>query len=588
MNNNTPKKRSTNSTEFKRNRAILLADEPVCHWCGIARASEADHLLEHDAGGSNSLDNLVPACKPCNARRGQAYRVRKEREKNGVLEINTHSSNDIFSPDQRKPPQPLNPIFSKGLKKSKQFGHDLPRLETITQSDGRSFAADIGDFSEKVLNVKLQPWQLRVLHGQTVLDDDGDFINRVSLVSVARQAGKTTAMAALIGWWLCTQGGHRGKPQTVITCSHQLDLSTALFKYLAPILQAKFNAKVSWSYGRMNLEMPDGAGGVGSTWLVRAATPSAGHGYSADLICVDEVWSVSEAAIDEGLLPSQRARKNPLMSMWSTAGTPDSKAMLRWREQGIRAIDAGTLGPLYFAEYSPPSNIDPMTPEAWVYANPALGHTLEMSVIESEAKAPNRNAFLRGSVNVWTSAHSGWLENGLWEACYYDGEVPPNGVLAIEQSVDENRYVGVRAVRVENKTVVTVAFDVDSMASMWAAVEREIETSPQLRLAITPALETHCPPKFERRRTIVGYRELLKWTLAVRSLIVENRVGQTGEKLLAEHCERATMIKHQGSVALSSTRSPGPIELARCMVWAVALESRPSNSAKPMMAVSNR
>jgi hypothetical protein len=159
-------------------------------------------------------------------------------------------------------------------------------------------------------------------------------------------------------------------------------------------------------------------------------------------------------------------------------------------------------------------------------------------------------------------------------------------VLAIEQSIDEARYVAIRAVRVENKTVVTTAFDVDNMAEMWACVDREVERGPQLRIAITPVLETHCPPKHERRRVIVGYRELLKWTLAVRSLIVENRIGQTGEKLLAEHVERAVMIKHQGSVALSSTRSPGPIELARCMVWAAALESRPSSSGKPLLVIS--
>ena len=573
------KQRAT--SEFKRNRAKLLADDPPCHWCGIARATEADHLLESDAGGTNDITNLVPACKPCNARRGQAYRVRKERENNGVLEMNTQSSGSFFSGNERKPPQVLNPLFLAETSELATTGHAQPRLETTTKSGALSHAAVIGDFSEKVLEVTLQPWQYRILHGMTELDPAGNFVNRVGLCSVARQNGKTTAMAALIGSWLATQGFGRGKPQTVITCSHQLDLSTALFKYLAPILGAKFNAKISWSYGRMTLEMPDG-----STWLVRAATPQAGHGYSADLICVDEVWSVSEAAIDEGLLPSQRARKNPLMAMFSTSGTPESKALLRWREQGIRAIDAGDHGPLYFAEYSPPSNIDPMTPEAWKYANPALGHTLDMRVIEAEAKAPNRNAFLRGSVNTWTSSHSGWLENGLWEACLFSGEVPAGGVLAIEQSIDEARYVGVRAVRVENKTVITTAFDVDNMAEMWACVDREVERGPQLRIAITPVLETHCPPKHERRRVIVGYRELLKWTLAVRSLIVENRIGQTGEKLLAEHVERAVMIKHQGSVALSSTRSPGPIELARCMVWAAALESRPSSSGKPLLVIS--
>ena len=84
------KQRAT--SEFKRNRAKLLADEPVCHWCGIARATEADHLLESDAGGTNDITNLVASCKPCNARRGQSYRVRKEREQNGVLELNTQKT----------------------------------------------------------------------------------------------------------------------------------------------------------------------------------------------------------------------------------------------------------------------------------------------------------------------------------------------------------------------------------------------------------------------------------------------------------------------------------------------------------------
>jgi hypothetical protein len=460
-------------------------------------------------------------------------------------------------------------------------GKNCPRLETTVNDEAQSFATEIGTFSRDILGVELMPWQLRVLAGQTAMDDAGDFINRVSLVSVARQNGKTTAIAALVGWWLATQGARRGQPQTVITVAHKLDLATALFKFLAPILEAKLGAKASWSYGRMELTMPDN-----SVWLVRAATPQAGHGYSADLIIVDEVWAVSEAAIDEGLLPSQRARRNPLMSQWSTAGTPESRAMLRWREQGIRAIDAGEYGPLYFAEYSPPSNIDPMTHDAWVYANPALGHTLEMRVIEAEAKAPNRSAFLRGSVNVWTSSQSGWLESGIWEACLWSGELPAGGVLAIETSTEENRTVGVRAIKHDGKTVVTVAFDVDNMAAVWTAVDREVELNPTLKLAIAASLEVHCPPKHERRRTIVGYRELLKWTLAVRTMITENRIGHTGEKLLAEHVERAVMIKHQGSVALSSTRSPGPIELARCMVWAAALESRPSNSSKPMLVVS--
>ena len=493
------------------------------------------------------------------------------------------NTDSVFLGNPLMPPQDINPIFHKDLAELARTGHDMPRLVTTTASGQKSSVTDIGDFAKEVLGVKLMPWQLNVLHGLTSVDSNGDYLHRVGLFSVARQNGKTVLLAALIGHWLTTQGKARGQAQTVISVAHKLDLATALFTYLAPILESKFNAHISWSYGRMVLTMPDN-----SVWFPRAATPAAGHGYSVDLVVADEVWDISEAAIDEGLLPSQRARKNPLFVMASTSGTQDSKALLRWREQGLRAIDSGEQTKLYFAEFSPPPNSDLMTPTAWAYANPALGYTLEMSVIEAESEAPNRNAFLRASVNTWTATQNGWLEPGVFEALQSDEPIPPGGVLAIEVDNEGALYVGVRAVQVGLKTAVTVAFVAGTLAETWRLVETEIALAPTLRVAITPGLEIHLPPNMERRKTIVGYRELLRWTSAVRNMIIENRIYHHGENQLLEHCARAVLIKHQGSVALSSTRSPGPITLARCMVWAAALASKPQLVGKPLVVTLNR
>ena len=58
-----------NTKAFKNARADLLRDAPMCHWCGIKPASEADHLVPVMHGGTH-LDGLVPSCKPCNSRRG--------------------------------------------------------------------------------------------------------------------------------------------------------------------------------------------------------------------------------------------------------------------------------------------------------------------------------------------------------------------------------------------------------------------------------------------------------------------------------------------------------------------------------------
>ena len=74
-------RRPRQSAEYHKNRRLLLSDKPRCHWCQRRQATEADHLIEIDRGGSNALDNLVPACKQCNGRRGANYKAAKQRAK---------------------------------------------------------------------------------------------------------------------------------------------------------------------------------------------------------------------------------------------------------------------------------------------------------------------------------------------------------------------------------------------------------------------------------------------------------------------------------------------------------------------------
>lgn len=56
--------------EYQRNRAIILANDPACHWCGIEHATTADHLTPISHGGGHDLGNLVPSCLRCNSSRG--------------------------------------------------------------------------------------------------------------------------------------------------------------------------------------------------------------------------------------------------------------------------------------------------------------------------------------------------------------------------------------------------------------------------------------------------------------------------------------------------------------------------------------
>jgi hypothetical protein len=89
---------------------------------------------------------------------------------------------------------------------------------------------------------------------------------------------------------------------------------------------------------------------------------------------------------------------------------------------------------------------------------------------------------------------------------------------------------------------------------------------------------------------IVGYGELLKYTQLVKNLIMERRIAWKAgeEEALSEHMARAVAVKQQHAIALSSKRSPGPIELARCTIFASALAARPRAVGKAAMGNSSR
>lgn len=46
-------------------RAVFARDENTCQYCGGA-AESIDHIVPSSRGGTNTWDNVVAACRPCN------------------------------------------------------------------------------------------------------------------------------------------------------------------------------------------------------------------------------------------------------------------------------------------------------------------------------------------------------------------------------------------------------------------------------------------------------------------------------------------------------------------------------------------
>ena len=578
---------------WKAIRKQVIEAMPICHWCGIKPSTQADHLIEVDrCDDPYDITLIVGSCASCNASRGARYVNRKTAQRiqarNPYLAGETST---IFSDDPTNHPEPPLSVYPKGNQaepagtesdrdgSSSDRGRIEPRIETPRRGED-SYGPLVAAWSERHLGRTLFDWQRIALDGQLSHDGTGDLEFRESLVTCGRQNGKTVGCQALLGWWITEFAALRGRPQQVLSTAHKLDRATALFREVAPILEAQFGAKITWAYGRMRADLPDG-----SSWTVAAATESNAHGSSNDLIVVDELWAVSPAVLFDAYRPSQIARKNPLLSMWSTAGDEDSTAMLRLISQATAAIDMKRPSRLYYASWSPPPGVSLEDRRFWSYANPALGETITMSALEAAFDSPDRNAFLRAHLNLFVAARASWLPSGVWEQCRTDDLIPAGGYLAVDSSLDDSRYVGIRAVADGPTVRVELSFVVDSETALWEEISRRM-TDPNLRLALTPSLELHLPPAYQKRTTVVGYAELVKYTSVVRAMIVEGKVVHDGSVTLAEHLSRAVAVKTNGTSVLSSQKSPGPIEAARCAVWAISLASRPATKNRPAMAAS--
>jgi len=50
-----------------------------CYFCGTLLTAETmtiDHLIPKCKGGTNALSNLMPACEPCNRKKGRKFNAK--------------------------------------------------------------------------------------------------------------------------------------------------------------------------------------------------------------------------------------------------------------------------------------------------------------------------------------------------------------------------------------------------------------------------------------------------------------------------------------------------------------------------------
>jgi len=566
------------TAKYKKNRAILLAGSPDCALCGGPGADTADHIIPKMHGGGDELDNLQPAHGSCNYRRGQrdqaaAAARRRASRPEGFFQAITDTPSAIFSDFPENQPE----LARTGGNRSGSVptGRELPRLETAGLGSDE-FGHRVASWAQRVMGVELMPWQVRALAGQLSTGADGRLMFRESLVSTARQNGKSIALQALVGWWLTEMPVITGRPQNVLSIANRLDRAEAIHTQLAPHLENWFDGKARYANGQKAVLMADG-----SVWEVRAASRHL-HGGSYDLVVVDEAFDIAPEVLDEALRPAQIARPMPLLSVWSTAGDEGSKFLMGMREGCLADIDAGVTGLTYMAEWSLPPGSDVRDEQLWGFANPSLGTTITIDALRAASK---KDSFLRAHLNLWVTARGAWLPADAWAHLADPTPLPAGGFLAVETSLDDSRYFGVRAVADAGVVRVEVAFTASTEEECFDRIA-ELMADGRMTLVVPPNLEIHVPVPLRHRTQIAGYKEILKYTTTIRAMILERKIRHRDQHVLNEHVNRAVLSKTGEGVVVSTQKSPGPIEACRAMIWATALASRPVNRAKPLIAVS--
>lgn len=263
----------------------------------------------------------------------------------------------------------------------------------------------------------LMPWQQQVVDVATEELPDGSPAYGVVVISVPRQAGKSTLVAP----WsfercIDIEGG-----LTWYTAQSRLAARDNFTEVLRLLKRSPLGSRCSarLSNGSESVEFANG-----SAWRLFSPTPDALHGRTNELVVVDEAWAFTGSRgieLEQGIIPGFTTTNGQLVLL-STAGTPDSAWLLSYVERGRAAVRAERNDNVAYFEWAVPADrVDDLATAlaagvedrtAPVYlaalqeifdAHPAKGHTLKQRALNSAAETMAPGEFLRAYGNCWTA-----------------------------------------------------------------------------------------------------------------------------------------------------------------------------------------
>lgn len=287
-------------------------------------------------------------------------------------------------------------------------GFPRPRSATA-RTDRPTFGPSVAQVA-RGLGYSLMPWQQHVcdvalehVAGRLAYRDVG--------VSVPRQSGKSSLVFVWVIYRMLSAAGQKVVygAQTRLACRGKLldDWWPRLAR--SPLADLFSISRVN---GSEALRASNG-----SMLSLLSNDETAGHGQTIDLAILDEAWSLDHRA-EQSARPAMATKVNAQLILTSTAGTERSTYWNNKVASGRTAADAGITDGMCWFEWSAPADADITDPQVWHAFHPALGHTIDESVIAADLAAMDIHQFRRAYGNLLSSdSMSGWqvISRDAWE-----------------------------------------------------------------------------------------------------------------------------------------------------------------------------
>lgn len=273
---------------------------------------------------------------------------------------------------------------------------------------GPSHGARAARVARALFGIELLDWERFTLDHALALDDVGRYLYSLVVVTVARQNGKSVILRGATADRMIGEDG----ATAAVMSQDRAAAKEIIFEPLADAFEAD-----KWAPLRPKTRRSNGferilLGALGSRLVLLSPTEKGAHGYSLDVVVVDEAWALWDFRVPQAVTPTQVARPNPQLWVVSTAGTEQSL----WLRSLVERGRAGGARMLYL-EWSAPIGLDVDDPAGWRAANPSIEQTIALDALaDARTKLPEAE-FERAHLNRWTIGAETVIPAGLWASC---------------------------------------------------------------------------------------------------------------------------------------------------------------------------